>query len=82
MNNFFAIALLGFPCAASSNTSISRLLNMFLEENQILFCRELTNKTSVSFSIESEIYLDKIKNYYAEDYAIKINYGCKSEKIM
>lgn len=49
-------------------------LNCFLNEMNIQFINEHSNETKVNYKIINQSYLDKIKDYYKEDYNIKCNY--------
>ncbi len=49
-------------------------LNSFLNEINISFEREQSNKTNTSYEVLNQSYLDKIRAYYKEDYDIICNY--------
>lgn len=46
----------------------------FLKENEVLYIKEKSNKTTTHFIIKNEDYKERINSYYKKDWGIKCNY--------
>jgi hypothetical protein len=52
---------------------IQKMYN-FLNEHNVNFVNEQSNKTNAHFETNNQIYINKIRDYYNEDYGIKCNF--------